>query len=48
MIKGDFVSKDIEQFSHSSQENNLGYKKYLVLLIWEQLVLVITNMKITK
>jgi len=48
MIKRDFVPKSTEQFNHSSQENDLGYEKYLVLLIWEQRILIITNMKITK
>ncbi len=41
MIKGDFVPKGTEQFDCSSQDPNFEYKKYLVLFIWEQLVLVV-------
>jgi hypothetical protein len=41
VIESDFVLKGIEQFGHSSQDLDLEYKKYLVLLIQEQLVLVI-------
>ncbi len=41
VIESDFVPKGIEQFSHSSQDLELEYKKYLVLLIQEQLVLVV-------
>lgn len=41
MIEGDFIPKGAKQFSRSSQEKDLGYKNYLVLLIWEQSVLVV-------
>lgn len=42
VIESDFVPKGIEQFGHSSQDLDLEYKKYLVLLIQEQLVLVVS------
>jgi hypothetical protein len=32
----DFVPKGVEQFGCLSQDLILEYKKYLVLLIWEQ------------
>jgi hypothetical protein len=32
MIEGDFVPKGVKQFGHSSQDLNLEYKKYLVLV----------------
>jgi hypothetical protein len=35
VIEGDFIPKGVEQFSHSSQEKDLGYKRYSMLLIWE-------------
>jgi len=41
MIEGDFVPKGVEQFGSSSQDLDLEYKKYLVLLIRKQLVLVV-------
>ncbi len=41
LIEGDFVPKGVEQIGHSSQDLNLEYKKYLVLLLWEQLILVV-------
>jgi hypothetical protein len=41
MIKWDFVPKGFEQFDHSLQDPNLEYKKYSMLLFWEQLVLVV-------
>jgi hypothetical protein len=41
VIEGDFVHKGAEQFSHSPQGLDLEYKKYLVLLFWEQLILVV-------
>jgi hypothetical protein len=41
MIEGDFVPKGIEQFSCSSQDLDLEYKKYSMLLFREQLVLVV-------
>jgi hypothetical protein len=41
VIEGDFVPKGIEQLDHSSQEKDLGYKRYSVLLVWEQPVLVV-------
>jgi hypothetical protein len=41
VIKRDFVLKGIEQFGRSSQDLNLEYKKYLVLLFWKQMVLVV-------
>jgi hypothetical protein len=41
MIEGDFVPKGVEQFNHSLEDLNLEYKKYSVLLFWEQLVLVL-------
>jgi hypothetical protein len=46
VIERDFIPKGIEQFGRSSQEKDLGYKSYLVLLIWEQLVLVVLVEKI--
>ncbi len=41
MIKEEFVPSGIEQFDHSSQDPNLEYKKYSILLFKEQLVLVV-------
>jgi hypothetical protein len=41
VIEGDFVPKDAKQFDRSSQDPNLKYKKYSILLIREQLVLVV-------
>jgi hypothetical protein len=41
MIEGDFVPKGIKQFGRSSQDLDFEYKKYSVLLIWEQPVLVV-------
>jgi hypothetical protein len=41
MIEGDFVPKGVEQFDHSSQEKDLEYNKYSVLLIREQPILLI-------
>jgi hypothetical protein len=41
VIEGDFVHKSIEQFDCSSQGLDLEYKKYLVSLFQEQLVLVV-------
>jgi hypothetical protein len=35
VIERDFVPKGIEQFGCSSQDLDLEYKKYSVLLIWE-------------
>jgi hypothetical protein len=32
VIEGDFVPKGVEQFGHSSQDPNLEYEKYSVLL----------------
>jgi hypothetical protein len=46
VIEGDFIPKGVEQFGCSSQEKDLGYESYLVLLIWEQLVLVVPIEKI--
>jgi hypothetical protein len=41
VIEGDFVPKGVQQFGHSSQDPNLEYKKYFVLLLWEQSISVI-------
>ncbi len=41
VIKGDFVPKCVEQFNRSSQDIDLEYKKYLVLLIGKQSILVV-------
>jgi hypothetical protein len=41
VIEGDFVPTGIKQFGHSSQEKDLGYEMYSVLLIWEQMTLVV-------
>jgi hypothetical protein len=35
VIEGDFVSKGVEQFDHSSKEKDLEYDKYSMLLIQE-------------
>jgi hypothetical protein len=42
VIERDFVLKGLEQFGCSSQDPNLEYKKYLVLLFQEQPVLVVS------
>ncbi len=39
-IKGNFVPKGAKQFSHSSQDLDLEYNTYSVLLFQEQPVLV--------
>jgi len=41
VIKGDFVRKGVKQFGHSSQDPNLEYKTYSMLLFQEQSVLVV-------
>jgi hypothetical protein len=41
VIERDFIPKGLEQFGCSSQDPNLEYKKYLVLLFREQPVLVV-------
>jgi hypothetical protein len=41
MIEGEFVPKGAKWFDHSSQDPNLEYKKYSMLFILEQLVLVV-------
>ncbi len=41
VIEGDFVPKGTKQFDCSSQDFNLEYKKYPILLIWEQPILVV-------
>jgi hypothetical protein len=41
VIEGDFVPKGVEQFGRSSQDLDLEYNKYSILLFWEQLVLVV-------
>ncbi len=41
VIEGDFVPKGVEQFGHSSQDLDLEYNKYLVLLLQEQPILVV-------
>ncbi len=41
VIEGDFVPNGTKQFDHSSQEKDLGYKMYSMLLIWEQTTLVV-------
>ncbi len=38
MIEGDFIHKGV---GHSSQDQDLEYKKYLMLLFQEQLALVV-------
>jgi hypothetical protein len=40
MIEGGFVPKGVEQFGWWSQKKDFRYDNYLVLLIWEELVLV--------
>jgi hypothetical protein len=40
-IEGDFIPKGIKQFDCSSQDLDIEYKKYSVLLIQEQQVLVV-------
>jgi hypothetical protein len=39
VIERDFVPKGVEQFGHSSQDPDLEYTKYSVLLFREQRVL---------
>jgi hypothetical protein len=41
VIEGHFVPKSVEQFGYSSQDLDLEYKKYLMLLIQKQLILVV-------
>jgi hypothetical protein len=41
VIKGDFVRKGVEQFGHPSQDPNLEYKTYSMLLFQKQSILVV-------
>jgi hypothetical protein len=41
VIEGDFVANGTKQFDHSSQEKDLGYEMYSVLLIQEQTTMVV-------
>jgi len=41
MIERTLCPKGVEQFGHSSQEKDLGYERYLVLLVQEQPILVV-------
>jgi hypothetical protein len=41
VIEEDFVPKGVEEFNCSSQDLDLEYKKYSMLLFQEQLVLVV-------
>jgi hypothetical protein len=45
MIKKDFVPKGVEQLDCSSQDIDLEYKKYSILLIGKQLILVVLILK---
>jgi hypothetical protein len=48
MIKGNFVPKGVKQFNHSSQDPDLEYNKYSMLLFLEQPVLVVPIEKKTR
>jgi hypothetical protein len=41
MIEMDFIPKGVKWFDRSSQVLDFEYKKYSMLFIWEQLVLVV-------